>query len=353
MGHRFFCVFDNADYMEQSRGFESIEVTLINPDDKKKFEIRIVSLEKQSELNRTTLYPHGSKWAEIPADNKFLIRMAEYSLEAGKFLNCKIEPHSLQEEFAYLANPQHRWERYLESRGVWDGDAGGQPVPSLGRTSGFLMEPKSNSGDDDGTPTLDLCDSHISFDSHFSTPPPHEMRPNVTPTVKSTIRTVRVKRSVEQEKGTGSVIKGNSGLLDSEIILESPTLSPTLAPTRNQNYVFSFEGAFSDIQKPPPAVVPTTRTVRKPRPKKTDAGAPEAGTKTLHRTMNQQAPARVKESRSDLTDGVDDSKKYVLECTVVCMKAHDVSRVTRCNVQKIQRVFGSWCELTFLSVYSC
>ena len=345
-------MFDNADYMEQSRGFESIEVTLINPDDKKKFEIRLVSLEKQSELNRTTLYPHGSKWAEIPADNKFLIRMAEYSLEARKFLNCKIEPHSLQEEFAYLANPQHRWERYLESRGVWDGDAGDQPVPSLSHTSGFLMEPKSNSGDD-GTPTLDLCDSHLSFDSHFSTPPPHEMRPNVTPTVKSTIRTVRVKRSPEQEKGIGSVIKGNSGLLDSEIILESPTLSPTLAPTRNQNHVFSFEGAFSEIQKPPPAVVPTTRTVRKPRPKKTDAGAPETSTKTLHRTMNQQAPARPKESRSDLTDGVDDSKKYALEYTVVCMKAHDVSRVTRYNVGKIQRVFGSWCELTFLSVHSC
>jgi len=340
--------------MEQNRGFESIEVTLINPNDKKKFEIRLVSLEKQSELNRTTLYPHGSKWAEIPADNKFLIRMAEYSPEAGKFLNCKIEPHSLQEQFSCLADPRHRWGRYLESRGVWDGDAGDLPVPSLSHTSGFLMEPESNSGDDDGTPTLDLCDTHLSFDSHFSTqpPPPHGMRANATPAVKSTIRTVRAKRSVEQEKSIGSIIKDNSGLLDSEIILESPTLSPTLAPSRSQDRVISFEGAFSEIQRPPPTVVTTTRTVRKPRPRKTDARAPEAGTKTLHHTMNQQAPARTKESRSDLADGVDDSKKYVLECIVVCIKAYGDSRVTRYNVQKIQRVFGSWYVLTFLSIYN-
>lgn len=317
MRPRFFCAFDDADYMEQNRGFESIEVTLINPNDKKKFEIRLVSLEKQSELNRTTLYPHGSKWAEIPADNKFLIRMAEYSPEAGKFLNCKIEPHSLQEQFSCLADPRHRWGRYLESRGEWDGDAGDLPIPSLSHTSGFLMEPESNSGDDDGTPTLDLCDTQLSFDSHFSTQPPHGIRTNATPTVKSTIRTVRAKRSVEQEKSIGSIIKDNSGLLDSEIILESPTLSPTLAPSRSQDRVISFEGAFSEIQRPPPTVVTTTRTVRKPRPRKTDARAPETGTKTLHHTMNQQAPARAKESRSDLTDGVDDSKKYVLECIVV------------------------------------
>jgi hypothetical protein len=64
--------------------------------------------------------------------------------------------------------------------------------------------------------------------------------------------------------------------------------------------------------------------VRKPRAKKTDAGAPEVGTKTLHRTMNQQAPVRTKEGRSDLTDGVDDSK-----------------RVTKYNVQKIQKIFKS------------
>ena len=346
-------MFDDADYMEQSRGFESIEVTLINPNDKKKFEIRLVSLEKQSELNRTTLYPHGSKWAEIPADNKFLIRMAEYSPEAGKFLNCKIEPHSLQEQFSCLADPRHRWGRYLESRGVWDGDAGDLSVPSLSPTSGFLMDPEPNSGDDDGTPTLDLCDTQLSFDSHFSAQPPHGMRPNAAPTVKSTIRTVRAKRGVEQEKGIGSIIKGNSGLLDSEIILESPTLSPTLAPSRSQDRAISFEGAFSEIQRPPPAVAPTTRTVRKPRPKKTDARAPETGAKTLHHTMNQQAPARAKESRSDLTDGVDDSKKYALECTVVCIKAHGVYRVTGHNSRKIQKVFGSWCALTFLSIYNC
>ncbi|CAZ79912.1 unnamed protein product [Tuber melanosporum] len=339
------------------RGFESIEATLVNPDEKKKFEIRLVSLEKQSELNRTTLYPHGSKWAEIPVENKFLIRMAEYSPEAGKFLNCKIEPRSLQERFACLTDPRHRWERYLESRGVWDGDAGDSLAPStfilgsaLNRAGGFLMGPESNSGDDDGTPTLDLCDPQLNFDSRLGTQPPYEMRANAAPTVKPTIRTVRAKKSAEQEKGIGFAIKGNSDLLDGEITLESPTLSPTPAPTRNQDHVFSFEGAFSEIQRPPPTVIPTTRTVRKPRAKKTDAGAPEVGTKTLHRTMNQQAPVRTKEGRSDLTDGVDDSKRYALGCIVARIKVHSVSRVTKYNVQKIQKIFKSWYGFTFLSV---
>ncbi|PWW79223.1 hypothetical protein C7212DRAFT_349186 [Tuber magnatum] len=329
------------------RGFESIEITLINPDDRKKFEIRLVSLGKQSELNRTTLYPRGSKWAEIPADNKFLIRMAEYSPEAGKFLNCKIEPRSLQERFTCLADPRHRWECYLESRGVWDGDASDSPAPSpfmlrsaLDRTCGFLVEPESNSGDD-GTPTLDLCDPKLNFDSHFGAQSLHEVRSNAAPTVKPTTRTVRAKMNVEQEKGIGSVAKGNSDLLDGEINLESPALSPTPALARSQDHVLSFEGTFTEIQKPPPAVAPTTRTVRMPRARKTGAGAPETGAKTLHRTMNQQAPARTKEGRPDLTDGMDDSKKYAPKCVLVRIKAHGVPRVTRYNGQKLHRIFKS------------
>ncbi|CUS08650.1 unnamed protein product [Tuber aestivum] len=329
------------------RGFESIEVTLVDPDDRKKFEIRLVSLEKQSDLNRTTLYPHGSKWAEIPADNKFLIRMAEYSPEAGKFLNCKIEPHSLQERFACLADPRHRWGHYLESRGVWDGDAGDSSAPSpfilssaLNHNGGFLMEPESTSGDD-GTPTLDLCDPRFGFGSPFGAQSPHEVRANAAPTVKPTTRTVRGKTSAEHEKSIGSVIRGKDNLLDGEINLESPILSPTPAPTRNQDHVLSFEGTFSEIQKPPATIAQTTRTVRKPRVRKTDAVAPETGAKTLHRTMNQQAPARAKEGRSNLTDGVDDSKKYALECIVVRTKAHGISRVTRQNVQKIHKIFKS------------
>ncbi|RPB02363.1 hypothetical protein L873DRAFT_1826762 [Choiromyces venosus 120613-1] len=329
------------------RGFESIEVILVNPDDKRKFEIRLVSLEKQSELNRTTLYPHDLKWAEIPADNKFLIRMAEYSLDTMKFCNCKIEPRSLQERFTCLADPRHRWGRRLESRGVWNGDVGGLSVPpaftlhsGLNINGDFPMKPESKSSNDDGTLTLDLCDPKLSFDSHFGTQP-HEMRAKANPTVKSTIRTVRAQRGAEQEKGPDSTINCNGDLLGGEITLESPTLSPKPAPTRSQDRVFSFEGTFSELQRPPPTVVPTTRTVRKPRAKKIDAGAPETGTKTLHRTMNQQAPVRTGGARSDLNDGVDDSKRYALNYAVPSIKAHSITRVTRYNDQKILRIFKS------------
>lgn len=66
-------------------------MTLVHPDEKKKFEFKLVSLDKQGELERTTVFPPSSKWYRHPTSKLFLIRMMEYHPVKERFVPCPIE----------------------------------------------------------------------------------------------------------------------------------------------------------------------------------------------------------------------------------------------------------------------
>lgn len=83
--------FNTLTDSEQKRGFEPFSMILVHPEDKKKFEFKLVSLDKQGELERTTVFPHSSKWHGHPTSKLYLIRMMEYSPAKERFVPCPIE----------------------------------------------------------------------------------------------------------------------------------------------------------------------------------------------------------------------------------------------------------------------
>ncbi|KAL7270750.1 hypothetical protein RUND412_006539 [Rhizina undulata] len=74
-----------------NRRFEPIVVHLLHPEEKRNFEFKIVSFEKQKEKERTTLFPRGSKWYRYPSDLLFTVRMFEYQAASEKFMPCKLK----------------------------------------------------------------------------------------------------------------------------------------------------------------------------------------------------------------------------------------------------------------------
>lgn len=66
-------------------------MTLVHPEEKKKFEFKLVSLDKQGELERTTVFPNSSRWYRYPTEKLCLIRMMEFSTLKERFVPCPIE----------------------------------------------------------------------------------------------------------------------------------------------------------------------------------------------------------------------------------------------------------------------
>lgn len=76
--------------IEKKRGFEPITVVLVYPEEKATFEFKLVALEKQPELCRTTMFSNSSKWNRYAKEKMFRIRMMEYSPNKDRFVPCQL-----------------------------------------------------------------------------------------------------------------------------------------------------------------------------------------------------------------------------------------------------------------------
>lgn len=98
---------------KKKRGFEPISVILVHPEEKRKFEFKLVPLSKQSELQRTTLFYDKSKWQTYGADKMFLIRLLEYDPDLDRFFPCDVAIAPIWAAFTRSASAPRDWAEYI------------------------------------------------------------------------------------------------------------------------------------------------------------------------------------------------------------------------------------------------
>lgn len=133
-------------------------MTLVHPEEKRKFEFKLVSLDKQGELERTTVFPNSSKWYRYPTEKLCLIRMMEFSALKERFVPCPIEVAPTWAAYTENGPGPRDWMNY-----TFDGWGTADMNPLLG--------PGSNDGgsDSQGSPDLTGFDPE-DFVGQYNTP---------------------------------------------------------------------------------------------------------------------------------------------------------------------------------------
>lgn len=118
-------------------------MTLVHPEEKRKFEFKLVSLDKQGELERTTVFPNSSKWYRYPTEKLCLIRMMEFSALKERFVPCPIEVAPIWAAYTENGPGPRDWMNYTFDG--W-GSADMNPLLGLGSSDG--------GSDSEGSPDL-------------------------------------------------------------------------------------------------------------------------------------------------------------------------------------------------------
>lgn len=318
---------------------------LIHPAGKKKFEIKLVSFDKQPELNRTTLFPRRAKWPGVGIKRMFLIRMAEYVPEKEKFVNCKVEANALEAYYEVGAvRGQIRWDRTFKAYGTPEGSViVGSQSPLIGQianvpTVASVTEALARRPERGNNFARQADDPAFSFDSHFGGDEPvfeTEEGPGAAhggagKPVTMTIRRPRPRMKLEAAESRDKPSPINDNLIDLDFGLhagaepQSDTSGPSAEDRLfDEHFSSSFGGSGGGgapsagtaprVEAPPVGPGTTIRTVRKPRGRgKAPVGnglvvaetqAPEEE-RTLRQTMRQQGPAR-----RGMSDSGDDSRR--------------------------------------------
>lgn len=82
--------------LDRVQGFFKLVYTpiiayLIYPEDRTNFQLRFVSLTKQTSVERTTLFGNYSKWNEYSTDRLFSVRLMDYDFKVHKYRNAKLD----------------------------------------------------------------------------------------------------------------------------------------------------------------------------------------------------------------------------------------------------------------------
>lgn len=348
---------------KKKRGFEPISVVLVHPEEKKKFEFKLVPLSKQSELQRTTLFYDKSKWQTYGADKMFLIRLLEYNPDLDRFFPCDVAIAPIWAAFTRSASAPRDWAEY-----IFDG-WGSQDMNPTNVSKRLVSKKVPESPDISGLNPEDLVGQYNSpggaavqtIIKDVPTPKPaRQTQPRVDGgfelgdrpesvdlaeraskrSMTGAVRVPRVRAGKEalleeheespKEEGTkASVISSEYfkelPAFDRNVKTEDEGEGDTSLKTHNViSQVFSLperhlgsgigravniHGSF--VEKEQTGAV-TTRTVRQPRVRKPKTntessdkeGVSEVDTREIRSTMRQKAP-----SHRGLFDGQDQSKK--------------------------------------------
>lgn len=136
-------------------------MTLVHPEGKKKFEFKLVSLDKQGELGRTTVFPNSSKWYRYPTEKLCLIRMMEFSSVKERFVPCPIEVAPIWAAYTENGPGPRDWMNY-----TFDGWGSADMKPLLANVGLGSSDGGSNSGDSPDLTGLDPED----FVGQYNTP---------------------------------------------------------------------------------------------------------------------------------------------------------------------------------------
>lgn len=136
-------------------------MTLVHPEEKRKFEFKLVSLDKQGELERTTVFPNSSKWYRYPTEKLYLIRMMEFSALKERFVPCPIEVAPIWAAYTENGPGPRDWMNY-----TFNGWGSADMNPLLA-----TVGPGSNDGGSDsgGDPDLTGFDPE-DFVGQYNTP---------------------------------------------------------------------------------------------------------------------------------------------------------------------------------------
>lgn len=136
-------------------------MTLVHPEEKRKFEFKLVSLDKQGELERTTVFPNSSKWYRYPTEKLYLIRMMEFSAVKERFVPCPIEVAPIWAAYTENGPGPRDWMNY-----TFNGWGSADMNPLLA-----TVGPGSNDGGSDsgGDPDLTGFDPE-DFVGQYNTP---------------------------------------------------------------------------------------------------------------------------------------------------------------------------------------
>lgn len=136
-------------------------MTLVHTEEKKKFEFKLVPLDKQGELERTTVFPNSSKWYRYPTEKLYLIRMMEFSMVKERLVPCPIEITPIWAAYTENGPGPRDWMNY-----TFDGWGSADMNPLLAARG-----PGSSSGESDsgGNPDLTGFDPE-DFVGQYNTP---------------------------------------------------------------------------------------------------------------------------------------------------------------------------------------